>query len=146
MFLEHQRGSVKNEFFFSNMTGIDMYQFMRSNLFFDATNLVDKVYGLLGIVGAGTVLDDLQPQLTNEVAEPSIQINYRKIVLQVYQHFTKYIINRGGDLSLLEMPYSRPSRQRSQSPKLDNKLESSFPESSESCPLHVVPPPPRSQF
>jgi hypothetical protein len=97
MFLEHQRGSVENEKIFSNMTGIDMYQFMRSNLFFDATNLVDKVYGLLGIVGDGTVLDDLQPQLTNEVAEPSLQINYRKIVLQVYQDFTIYIINRGGD-------------------------------------------------
>jgi hypothetical protein len=92
------------------MTGLDMFRFVRSSLFFDATNLVDKVYGLVGILGSGTIVDDLQPQLTRNVAELSLQINYRKSVSQVYQDFTKHIINnRGGDLSLLEMHIPDPA-------------------------------------
>ena len=110
MFLENERGRGESKNLLTIMTGLDLFRFVRSSLFFDATNLVDKVYGLVGILGSGTIVDDLQPQLTKNVAELSLQISYRKSVSQVYQDFTKHIINnRGGDLSLLELHIPDPA-------------------------------------
>jgi hypothetical protein len=110
MFLENERGRGKSKNILPVMTGLDMFRFVRSSLFFDATNLVDKVYGLVGILGSGTIVDDLKPQLTRNVAELSLQINYHKSVSQVSQDFTKRIINnRGGNLSLLEMHIPDPA-------------------------------------
>jgi Heterokaryon incompatibility protein (HET) len=51
MFLENERGRGKSKNILPVMTGLDMFRFVRSSLFFDATNLVDKMYGLVGILG-----------------------------------------------------------------------------------------------
>jgi Heterokaryon incompatibility protein (HET) len=110
MFLANQLGRGESRSLLPIMTRLDIFRFMRSSLFFDATNLVDKVYGLVGILGSGTIADDLQSQPIKNVAELSLQINYCKSVSQVYQDFTKHIINnRGGDLSILEMHIPDPA-------------------------------------